>query len=65
MQENDPRQDSASARCQSDLAFRHMVEKLPAAAYTCDADGLITYFNERAVDLWGRAPRLNDPLDRY
>jgi PAS domain-containing protein len=49
----------------SDLAFRRMVEKLPAAAYTCDADGLITYFNRRAVELWGREPKLNDPVDRY
>ncbi len=45
--------------------FRQLLEKLPAAAYTCDADGLITYYNERAVELWGRAPKLNDPLDRY
>jgi PAS domain S-box-containing protein len=50
---------------QAALRFHHMLEKLPAAAYTCDAQGLITYFNPRAVDLWGRAPRLNDPIDRY
>ena len=49
----------------SELAFRRMVEKLPAAAYTCDAQGLITYFNARAVELWGREPKLNDPADRY
>lgn len=42
-----------------------MLEKLPAAAYTCDPEGLITYFNEQAVRLWGRAPKLNDPADRY
>jgi hypothetical protein len=42
-----------------------MIEKLPAAAYTCDAEGLITYFNQRAVELWGREPKLNDPVDRY
>lgn len=45
--------------------LRRLLEKLPAAAYTCDADGLITYFNPRAVELWGRAPALDDPLDRY
>jgi PAS domain-containing protein len=45
--------------------FRHMIEKLPAAAYVCDAAGLITYFNERARALWGRAPKLNDPADRF
>jgi signal transduction histidine kinase len=49
----------------SELHFRRLLEKLPAGAYTCDADGLITYFNERAAQLWGRAPKLNDPADRF
>jgi len=48
-----------------ELHFRRLLEKLPAAAYTCDPEGLITYFNEYAVRLWGRAPKLNDPVDRY
>src|SRR5947207_2030156 len=48
-----------------DLEFRRLLAKLPAAAYTCDADGLITYFNERAVGLWGREPKLNDSVDRF
>src|SRR6185369_7598648 len=46
-------------------SFRQVLDKLPAGAYTCDAEGLITYFNERAVELWGRAPKLNDPVDRF
>jgi two-component sensor histidine kinase len=41
------------------------LETLPAGAYTCDADGLITSFNAQAVELWGRAPALNDPVDRF
>ena len=45
--------------------FRRLLEKLPAGAYTCDANGLITYFNAQAVELWGRAPALNDPVDRF
>src|SRR4029079_7189696 len=31
----------------------------------CDNQGLITYFNEQAVAVWGRAPKLNDPADRF
>jgi signal transduction histidine kinase/CheY-like chemotaxis protein len=45
--------------------FRRLLDKIPAGAYTCDRDGLITYFNQPAVDLWGRAPKLNDPADRF
>lgn len=50
---------------ESALQFNELLEKLPAGAYTCNVDGLITYFNKRAEELWGRAPRLNDPHDRF
>ncbi|MDQ4034897.1 MAG: ATP-binding protein [Chloroflexota bacterium] len=49
----------------SDIEFRELLEVLPAAAYTTDAEGLITYFNRHALALWGRAPLLNDAADRY
>jgi PAS domain S-box-containing protein len=45
--------------------FRRLLEKLPAGAYTCDPAGLITYVNPQAIQLWGRAPKLNDPVDRF
>src|SRR5436309_889672 len=53
------------AASRSHAEFNRLLAKLPAAAYTCNTDGLITYFNERAVELWGREPRLNDPVDRF
>jgi PAS domain S-box-containing protein len=49
----------------SDAMFRSLLENLPAAVYTCDADGLITYFNIRAAQLWKRVPKLNDPEERF
>lgn len=49
----------------SDIEFRELLEHLPAGAYTCDAEGLITYYNQRAVEVWGRSPKLNDPVDRW
>jgi len=42
-----------------------MLAILPVAAYTCDIDGRITCFNDRAEQLWGRRPGLNDATDRY
>src|SRR6201987_2109631 len=45
--------------------FLRLLDKLPAAAYTCNAEGLITYYNQRALRLWGRAPKLRDPIDRF
>jgi PAS domain S-box-containing protein len=49
----------------SEQRYRDLFDNLPTAAYTCDAEGLITYYNEKAVELWGRAPKLNDPEDRF
>lgn len=39
-------------------AFRRVLGSLPAAIYTTDKAGRITYCNEVAVDLWGRRPQL-------
>lgn len=47
------------------VGLHQLLERLPAGAYVCDPSGLITYYNQRAVELWGRAPRLNDPKDRF
>jgi len=59
------REQAQAARRGSGPPFARLLEVLPAAAYTCDAGGLITSFNRRAVELWGRAPKVNDPVDRY
>lgn len=49
----------------NDAQFRRLLDVLPFAAYTCDTTGLITYYNTHAVALWGREPKLNDPIDRF
>jgi PAS domain S-box-containing protein len=56
---------TAMAVRESDLEFRRLLDKIPGGAYTCDADGLITYFNQHAAVLWGRSPKLRDPVDRF
>ena len=65
MQKTRQRLQSGPLLLNSELRFRGLLEKLPAGAYTCDPDGLITYFNQHAVQLWGRTPKLNDPVDRF
>jgi two-component sensor histidine kinase/PAS domain-containing protein len=42
-----------------------ILDALPAGIYACDADGRILRVNQRAIDLWGRAPRLHDPSQRF
>jgi signal transduction histidine kinase len=63
--EIDHRRQGRSALHNGESHFHRLLEKLPAGAYTCDPEGLITYYNQRAVQLWGRAPKLNDPADRF
>ncbi len=38
--------------------FRELFEALPAAIYTTDAAGRITYYNDAAAELWGHRPPL-------
>jgi two-component sensor histidine kinase len=42
-----------------------LLDLLPVAIYVCEPSGLILYYNERAAQLWGRAPGLMDPSDRF
>jgi PAS domain S-box-containing protein len=38
--------------------FRRLLDALPAAVYTTDAAGRITYYNDAAAELWGHKPTL-------
>ena len=57
---------SAIATAAHDEAHLHRaLDHLPAGAYTCDPSGLITYYNQHALIMWGRAPKLRDGQDRF
>jgi PAS domain S-box-containing protein len=43
---------------ENDRRFRELLDALPAAVYTTDAGGRITFFNEAAAELWGHRPEL-------
>ncbi|HLI11953.1 MAG TPA: response regulator [Alphaproteobacteria bacterium] len=45
---------------------REWLERLPVAAYACDADAVVVAYNERAAALWGRRPGHGDgEAERY
>jgi signal transduction histidine kinase len=46
---------------ESEENLRELVSGMPAAVYACDREGIVTYFNREAVELWGRTPGLHDP----
>ena len=43
---------------QRERQFRELLDALPAAIYTTDAAGRITFYNKAAADLWGCSPEL-------
>lgn len=49
---------AAEPLVRGDSFFRELVDALPAAVYTTDAEGRITYFNDAAAALWGCRPEL-------
>jgi PAS domain S-box-containing protein len=50
----------------SESRFKSVLGLMPAGLYTVEATtGAITYFNDHAARIWGRAPRLNDSEERF
>ena len=45
---------------ESEERYRQLVGLMPSAIYACDAEGRITFYNRRAVELWGREPNPDD-----
>lgn len=49
----------------SEARYRGLADLTPAGMYACDAAGRITFFNQRAAELWGRAPRIGDADEQF
>ncbi|HEY0978184.1 MAG TPA: PAS domain S-box protein [Flavobacteriales bacterium] len=47
---------------QSEERYRKLIDLMPVAVYTCDANGHLRLFNEAAVRLWGRSPVVGGTL---
>src|SRR5690349_792767 len=50
--------EPAAALEVGDNLWRELIETVPAAIYTTDAAGRITFYNEAAATLWGCRPEL-------
>jgi PAS domain S-box-containing protein len=45
---------------QAETPYRAFLDAVAVAVYTTDADGRITFFNDAAVELWGRRPAIGE-----
>jgi PAS domain S-box-containing protein len=57
--------ERTAALSESEQRFRRLVELMPVAVYVCDTSGVIQSYNHRAVELWGREPKVGDTAQRY
>ena len=56
------RTQTEAALRESERRYREMIDSLPAAIYTTDAEGRLTHFNPAALALSGRTPQLGTDL---
>ena len=47
------------------IAWDEMVRRLPVGLCTCDRDGNLVQYNDRAAELWGRRPSAGEPLNFF
>ena len=52
------RKRAEQSLAESEQRYRSVIEALPAAVYTTDAQGRVTMFNQAAVDFSGRVPEV-------
>lgn len=45
--------------------YRSLLDSDSTGVYTCDSAGVITYYNDRAADLWGRRPAIGDTDESF
>ena len=58
-------EQTTSVLHESELHYRTLFDLGPIGIYSCDASGVIRDFNRRAVQLWGRTPKLGDTDERW
>lgn len=53
-----PELNEVASKLLLDPFYSQIVQGMPGAFYICDEKGIITYYNDLAVELWGRKPQL-------
>jgi PAS domain S-box-containing protein len=60
------RRETEQALRNNEERYRKLIGLLPIAVYTCEApSGIITFYNDHAAKLWGRAPSAGATDERF
>lgn len=54
--------DSAPGGITWDTFFDAFIQQMPVAAYRCDAAGFLRSYNQQALKIWGRTPKIGADL---
>jgi signal transduction histidine kinase len=60
----DPKRGEDALR-ENEGRYRTLFDLAPVAVYSCDVDGVIQDYNNRAAELWGRKPERGDTDERF
>jgi two-component system sensor histidine kinase UhpB len=60
-----PAESMEHMRAESEDRYRTLFDLAPVAVYSCDASGVISDYNSRAAELWGRKPEVGDTDERF
>lgn len=47
------------------FGLENILNLIPAAVYCCDLEGNIMYYNQKAIELWGRKPNVGDEIEKF
>ena len=47
---------------ESPVFSKQLIQALPVAVYTCNAEGKIQFYNKAAIEIWGREPVIGEDL---
>lgn len=47
------------------FGVENIINLIPVAVYCCDTEGNIVYFNEKAVEAWGRRPNTGEQPEKF
>ena len=45
--------------------YQDLIDSEATGVYTCDATGVITYYNNLAANLWGRRPEIGETDEKF
>ena len=57
--------DQSQVEQPAESRYQALLDADSTGVYTCDAAGVITFYNKQAAELWGRSPEVGDTDEKF